>query len=1066
MKKQIKIAYFPSDTSKDKILSSNGRSLDMYCVKGITDEDLSGNYIIDLTFRIDDNIQALLQEEVILKVLMDYGNEIFRISKVTVGTRYIDVVARQITIADSLTLWLEDIRPTNLNGQAAASWLLDGAEGKKEIQIVSDIDTIATAYYQRMNLYKALHDNDNSFLNRWGGEIQRRGYTIYIKKRIGTDRGFSIREGKNLTGFEGSSNIDNLVTRAIGEGYNGILGNYIDSPLISAYNRIYTSVIKYDDVKVKSENDEEGYNTLEQAQAELDRRINEEFSKNDIDKIKASYNVNFVQLEKTEEYKNYIVAERLFIGDDCRVYIPKLSVDIKVRAMSRKYDILAQKTKEIKLSNYIDIKTLSIKQVIERLESIDSTETILQLAKDNATSLIKSGLKNSYVIPRENEIIIGDTKDINTMIKVWRWNNGGLGFSNTGYYGEFGTAITQDGAIVADFITTGILNASLIKTGILRSFNNKTWIDMEQGTFNFHDKIKFDGNNFEVDLSTNEKVSSIEKLTGTNLIKNGDFVTNIDGWIKTGTISIARSTKTDGTTWANIYSSNTEEVYVYSEVECSASFGYEFSMSLAYYSSNKKLYRIRLYEVNSIGTETLIKEFTGETEGTTTTPDALSYSFKTSSTATKLKLYIGKLSTEVFDIYVTNIVIGSSGILAKSSMLKLLNSQIATKVSENEVCSIVEQNPTSVKIGFNAINDTVEITPSWVHYKNSSGKKSISFNYGRMYMYDPTTEAEVGRIGVNTWTGTSIYGLHIGQKQDSYLSLSKFTGSLYEAWFYLNFGSIPNQPIGLHLGNDLYANNWKIVNPSLYWEKNTDYGEIYLYSTADNNTQLRVVIGDNEEDEIWFGTKLVGNSTLQTTATMDNSKIDFYKQLDMHNWGIVNSGGVKSLSYEVVEPVSTFALYNEDGIENYSEEELILNGSELRTAEKTYGVVKTNTPNTEWCGTNKIVDGKCIIELPQDIIYSSYTVQLTSIGRNQIYLMEKNDHNFLVESDNDCSFDFIVKFIDVEVSLARSLSLGSYSGDNLICEDNREKPQTISSPITEYESAINQYWQLYKKEEV
>ena len=482
MKKQIKVAYFPSNTEKNKVLSSNGKSLDRYCIKCIPDEDVStGNYIVDLKFLIDDNIQDLLQEEVILKVLLDYGNEIFRISKVTVGTRYIDVVARQITIADSLTLWLEDVRPTNLNGQAAVSWLLDKAEGKKEIQIVSDIDKVATAYYQRISLYKALHDNDNSFLNRWGGEVQRRGYTIYINKRIGTDRGFTIREGKNLTGFESTSNIDKLVTRARGQGYNGILGNYIDSPLIGSYNRIYTSVIKYDDVKVKDEYSEEGYDDLEQAQSELDRRIEEEFSKNDIDKIKASYTINFVQLEKTEEYKNYVVAERLFIGDDCRVYLPKLNIDIKVRAMSKKYDVLAQKTKEIKLSNYIEAKPLSIKQITERLESMDSTETILQIAKDNATALIKGGLKNSYVIVRENEILIMDTKDINTATNVWRWNAGGLGHSSNGYYGTYGTAITQDGAIVADFITTGVLNAALIKTGLITSTNGRMVIDVDNG---------------------------------------------------------------------------------------------------------------------------------------------------------------------------------------------------------------------------------------------------------------------------------------------------------------------------------------------------------------------------------------------------------------------------------------------------------------------------------------------------------------------------------------------------------------------------------------------------------
>lgn len=482
MKKQIKVAYFPSIATKSVVLGSNGKSLDRHCVKCETEEDLAtGNYILDATFLIEDNLQDLLQEEVILKVLVDYGEEIFRISKVNVGTRYIDVVARQITIADSLTLWLEDVRPTNMSGSGVAGYLVSNSTGTKEIQVISDIQTISTAYYMRMSLYKALHDTEQSFLNRWGGEILRRGYIEYINRRIGIDRGFSIREGKNLTGFECSSNIDTLVTRAKGQGYDGILGNYIDSPLISNYNRVYTEIIKYDDVKVKDENNEEGYDTLAQAQAELDRRIKEEYEKDGIDKIKASYTINFVQLEKTEEYKDYIVTERVYLGDTIRVYIPSLDTDIQVRAMSKKYDVLAQKTIEITLSNYIDPKPLSIKQIIDRLESIDSTDSILQQAKDNATNIMNAGLKNSYVIVRKNEILIMDTKDINTATKVWRFNNGGLGYSSTGYHGTYGTAITNDGKIVADFITTGVLNAGLIKTGSITSKDGKVSLNLDNG---------------------------------------------------------------------------------------------------------------------------------------------------------------------------------------------------------------------------------------------------------------------------------------------------------------------------------------------------------------------------------------------------------------------------------------------------------------------------------------------------------------------------------------------------------------------------------------------------------
>ncbi len=85
-----------------------------------------------------------------------------------------------------------------------------------------------------------------------------------------------------------------------------------------------------------------------------------------------------------------------------------------------------------------------------------------------------------------SEILIMDTPDPKTAQKVWRWNLGGLGYSDKGVDGPYDAAITMDGAIVADFITTGKLNANLIKTGMLQSNNYKqgvsgTRINMDTG---------------------------------------------------------------------------------------------------------------------------------------------------------------------------------------------------------------------------------------------------------------------------------------------------------------------------------------------------------------------------------------------------------------------------------------------------------------------------------------------------------------------------------------------------------------------------------------------------------
>lgn len=531
MSKQINVALFSHNTPKSKVLNSNGEYiLDDICLDMVSTEELDiPNYDAEATFLIDKNKKYKnLKEESILKLKVQYGYEIFRVCKVEKNTYKGRAYLRQITIDDSLRCYLNDVRPTSLNGQVSLEYTLNNTNEYKsnkqyarDLEVFSDIQKISTSYYQDMNLYQALHDSDQSFKNRFGGEVQRRGYRISINNRVGTNRGFQIRSGKNLLGFDANTNIDNICTRIKPKGFNGItIDGYIDSPLIDNYSRIYTKVIKYEDVRVKDENNSEGFDTLEQAQEELTRRARLEFIENHLDEIRAEYKISFVDLSETEEYKNYSILERCYIGDTVSVFEENLGVNINVRVKKIKYNILTQRVIEMELSNIDTSKNTipSIIDIVKAMEEIPSIDSVLVEAKKNATDLINYGLKDSYVIVRKNEILIMDTQDINTATNVWRWNNGGLGFSSTGYYGEFGTAMTRDGKIVADFITTGLLNANLIKTGILGSFNGKSWINMENGTFNFGNKLIYDGNTvsldgtFETHNSNGSNAIKIEKV--------------------------------------------------------------------------------------------------------------------------------------------------------------------------------------------------------------------------------------------------------------------------------------------------------------------------------------------------------------------------------------------------------------------------------------------------------------------------------------------------------------------------------------------------------------------------
>lgn len=129
-------------------------------------------------------------------------------------------------------------------------------------------------------------------------------------------------------------------------------------------------------------------------------------------------------------------------------------------------------------------------QVTQISESITNPNSVFQqqqaAAINNATNWI-TGTNGGYVVFQKNnqgqpyEILIMDQPIIDAATKVWRWNNGGLGYSSNGYNGPYTTAITQDGAIVADFITAGTLTANLIKAGVLASLNGLTTISMETG---------------------------------------------------------------------------------------------------------------------------------------------------------------------------------------------------------------------------------------------------------------------------------------------------------------------------------------------------------------------------------------------------------------------------------------------------------------------------------------------------------------------------------------------------------------------------------------------------------
>ena len=138
---------------------------------------------------------AIKSEAVIAAPTPDSEKELFRIYSTDKDDSGITALARPIFLDAAGDTLLLDVRPTNKTGQQALDILTSGTKYSAE----SDILDVNTSYYVRKNLIEAIaSDDENSFLNRWGGEIKYNNYKVIVNKRLGNNNGVKAEFGKIL----------------------------------------------------------------------------------------------------------------------------------------------------------------------------------------------------------------------------------------------------------------------------------------------------------------------------------------------------------------------------------------------------------------------------------------------------------------------------------------------------------------------------------------------------------------------------------------------------------------------------------------------------------------------------------------------------------------------------------------------------------------------------------------------------------------------------------------------------------------------------------------------------
>lgn len=317
-----------------------------------------------------------------------------------------------------------------------------------------------------------LGGSDGSILDTFGGEYLFDKWNISLLESRGANRGVTIRYGKNMTDLEQEENDTDFYTGVYPFWYS----ESEDGGLVtlSANNGIVNAPGTYDFVKImpldlSSENfskettDSEGYTTTieKPTEAELLAAAQKYIADNKIGIPKVSLDVSFVMLAQSEEYKDFARLETVKLCDTVTVEFEKLGVKTTAKCIKTVYNVLTDKYDSIELGEPKSSLAETVSNQGTLIEEA-SDKSYMERAIQNATDLIMSGKLGGYVTVTKNEIYIADNKDLDKATKVWRWNSGGLGYSSTGKDGPFGTAITSDGKIVADYITTGNLDCSVL----------------------------------------------------------------------------------------------------------------------------------------------------------------------------------------------------------------------------------------------------------------------------------------------------------------------------------------------------------------------------------------------------------------------------------------------------------------------------------------------------------------------------------------------------------------------------------------------------------------------------
>ncbi|EOR27509.1 phage minor structural protein, partial [Clostridium sartagoforme AAU1] len=414
------------------------------------------------------------------------------------------------------SMFIVDSKPRNLNGLAILDWLKSNSEEYKQgKQFARDLEV--SSNLSDLKSINAWHDSFYNIVSDlkelYGCEIKKEEFKVELVDYVGSKiPKYKVEYGKNLISNEAEEDLT-ITKGVLAKGYDKLYADNIiySGKLSTNINMLGETVEKVYPVRVKEEGKEndEGYtyyNTEEEAKAELERLARLEFTVNKIDEPKMTFDTKFLELSTVEEHKDDTKVW-LSIGDKIATYIPKFNIDIETRIIEMEVDVLADEVTNITLSNndIKDLKPPTLNSIKKEIEKLPTVEDVILTAKKESINTVMDGF-GGYSHYAKNFTAWTDETDIKQARKGIVANKHGIMFFRNGINIETGEAndvtliMDINGNFNCSILNSGEINAALIKTGIIRGFNDNLIINLNAGEVTFR-KGKLEGNNALIDIT-------------------------------------------------------------------------------------------------------------------------------------------------------------------------------------------------------------------------------------------------------------------------------------------------------------------------------------------------------------------------------------------------------------------------------------------------------------------------------------------------------------------------------------------------------------------------------------